>query len=195
LGKLPQHAAGLDGWLLSPDAVCAAFHSLSAGADISLIEGCLGMFDGPGADGSEQGSTAQVTQWLQAPVVLVVDAQAFKSARSIVALIKGYTAVVDGGLGVAGLGVAGLGVAGLGVAGFRRAGVAGVILNKVSNKALAAELADGLKAAALDVVVLGCVPKVGVGSYRHSSSNEAALMAMPQLSPTYYTSRKACPHA
>jgi cobyrinic acid a,c-diamide synthase len=137
LGKLPQHAAGLDGWLLSPDAARAAFHSLSAGADISLIEGCLGMFDGPGADGSEQGSTAQVTQWLQAPVVLVIDAQAFKSARGIVALVKGYTAV-DGGLGVA-----------------------GVILNKVSNKALIAELADGLKAAGLDVTVLGGVPKVG----------------------------------
>jgi cobyrinic acid a,c-diamide synthase len=122
------------------------------------------MFDGPGADGSEQGSTAQVTQWLQAPVVLVVDAQAFKSARGIVALIKGYTAV-DGGLGVA-----------------------GVILNKVSNKALAAELEDGLKAAGLDVAVLGGVPKVGLGWLWHSSSNEVALVVVVQLSPTLWHS-------
>lgn len=137
LGKLPQQPAGLDGWLLSPDAARAAFHSLSAGADISIVEGCLGLFDGPGADGSEQGSTAQVTQWLQAPVVLVIDAQAFKSARSIVALLKGYAAVDDGLC------------------------VAGVILNKVASKALLGELADGLTAAGLDVAVLGGVPKVG----------------------------------
>jgi cobyrinic acid a,c-diamide synthase len=138
LGKLPQQPAGLDGWLLSPDAARAAFHSLSAGADISIVEGCLGLFDSPGIDGSEQGSTAQVTQWLQAPVVLVIDAQAFKSARGIVALIKGYTAV-EGGLCVA-----------------------GVILNKLASKALLGELADGLKAAALDVAVLGGVPKVSM---------------------------------
>ncbi|WIA30503.1 hypothetical protein OEZ86_000587 [Tetradesmus obliquus] len=163
LGKLPQQPAGLDGWLLSPDAARAAFHSLSAGADISIVEGCLGLFDGPGADGSEQGSTAQVTQWLQAPVVLVIDAQAFKSARSIVALIKGY-AVVDGGLCVA-----------------------GVILNKVASKALLGELADGLTAAGLDVAVLGGVPKLE----ELSSSSGSKQPACPWF-PGSTTSSSCC---
>lgn len=135
-GKLPQQPAGLDGWLLTADAARAAFHSLSAGSDISIIEGCLGMFDSPSADGSEQGSTAQITQWLQVPVVLVIDTQAFNSVRGIVALIKGYTAV-EGGLSIA-----------------------GVILNKTSSKMLPGELAEGLKHAGLDVAVLGGMPKV-----------------------------------
>ncbi|KAF6259578.1 P-loop containing nucleoside triphosphate hydrolase protein [Scenedesmus sp. NREL 46B-D3] len=165
VGQLPQHAAGLDGWLMSPDAARAAFHSLSAGADISLVEGCLGMFDSPGADGSEQGSTAQVTQWLQAPVVLVIDAQAFKSARSIVALLKGYAAV-EGGMCVA-----------------------GVILNKVANKVLLGELADALKAAALDVAVLGGVPMLDDLSSSNSSSKQLAC----PWSPGSTTSSSWCP--
>eukprot|EP00882_Tetradesmus_deserticola_P021244 GHRQ01022997.1.p2 GENE.GHRQ01022997.1~~GHRQ01022997.1.p2 ORF type:complete len:214 (+),score=67.84 GHRQ01022997.1:278-919(+) len=148
VGKLPQHPAGLDGWLLSPDAARAAFNSLSAGADISLVEGCLGMFDSPGTDDSERGSTAQLAQWLQAPMVLIIDAQAFKSARGIVALLKGYAAV-EGGLAVA-----------------------GVILNKMANESLLGELANGLKAAGLDVAVLGGVPQVG--AWHHSSTAAVA---------------------
>lgn len=134
LGRLP---AGLDGWLLSQDAACACFHSLSADADISLIEGYLGMFESPTADGSEQGSTAQIAAWLRAPVVLIIDTQAFNTVRGIVALIKGYTAV-DGG-----------------------SSVAGVILNKVTNRSLAGDVQAALDQAAADTEVLGGIPKVG----------------------------------
>eukprot|EP00878_Enallax_costatus_P023116 GHUV01024576.1.p1 GENE.GHUV01024576.1~~GHUV01024576.1.p1 ORF type:complete len:287 (+),score=95.51 GHUV01024576.1:272-1132(+) len=135
-GQLPQEAVGLDGWLLTQDAARACFHSMSAEAELSIIEGCLGMFDSPSADGSEQGSTAQIAQWLQAPVVLVVDTQAFNTARGIVALVKGYTAV-DGS-----------------------PSVAGVILNKVVTQSLAAEVQAGLEQSAVDVRVIGAVPKV-----------------------------------
>jgi hypothetical protein len=123
------------------------------------------MFDSPGADGSEQGSTAQITQWLQAPVVLVIDAQAFKSARSIVALIKGYAAV-EGGLCVA-----------------------GVVLNKVASKAVLGELADGLKAAGLDVAVLGGVPKVGTWQKSSNVSNSSE-----SCSPQMRQRQSACCH-
>lgn len=134
--ELPAGPAGLDGWLLSADAVRACFHSMSSNADISLIEGCLGMFDSPSADGSEQGSTAQVAAWLHAPVVLIVDAQAFNTPRSILALVRGYAAE-DGSCGVA-----------------------GVILNKASKPGLAAEMQAAFKLAHLDIVVLGVLPLV-----------------------------------
>lgn len=111
---------------------------MSANAEISFIEGCLGMFDSPLADGSENGSTVQIAHWLQTPVVLIVDTQAFNTARGIVALIKGYTAV-DGS-----------------------PSVAGVILNKVVNESIAAEVQALLGQAAGDAIVLGAVPKVSV---------------------------------
>lgn len=135
-GHLPKNAVGLDGWLLSEDATRACLLGLSADADISLIEGCLGMFDSPSADGSEQGSTAQIAQSLQVPVVLVVDASTFNTVRGVVALVKGYTAV-DGS-----------------------SSIAGVILNKVTSTTLAAEVQEGLKQADVNVAVLGAVPLV-----------------------------------
>lgn len=128
--------AGLDGWLLSADAVRACVHSMSSSADISLIEGCLGMFDSPSADGSEQGSTAHVATWLHAPVVLIVDAQAFNTPRSILALVRGYAAE-DGSCGVA-----------------------GVILNKATKPGLAADTQAAFRHAHLDIVVLGALPLV-----------------------------------
>jgi cobyrinic acid a,c-diamide synthase len=129
-------ATALDGWLLSQDATCAVFHSMSAGADISIIEGCWGMFDSPTADGTEQGSTAQVAQWLHVPVVLIIDAQAFSNVRALLALIQGYTAVDC------------------------TVPIAGVILNKVLSKSLATELQEALSRSAVKVAVLGAVPKV-----------------------------------
>jgi cobyrinic acid a,c-diamide synthase len=136
--QLPTEPAGLDGWLLSQDAVAACFHSMSSTADLSLVEGCVGMFDSPAADGSEAGSTAQVAAWLHLPVVLVIDAQAFHTPRSILALVRGYAAE-DGSTRVAGL-----------------------ILNKALKSGLAAETQDALRQAGLDVAVLGSLPLVGV---------------------------------
>lgn len=94
------------------------------------------MFDSPSADGSEQGSTAQLAVWLQAPVVLIIDAQAFNTPRSILALVRGYSA--ENG----------------------SCSIAGVILNKAVKPALAAETQDALKQAALPVTVLGSLPQV-----------------------------------
>jgi cobyrinic acid a,c-diamide synthase len=112
---------------------------MSSTADISLIEGCMGMFDSPSGDGSEQGSTAQLAAWLHAPIVLIIDAQAFNTPRSILALVRGYAAE-DGSCSVA-----------------------GVILNKAGKQGLAAETQDALKQAGLEISVLGIVPLVGHG--------------------------------
>lgn len=60
----------------------------AAGADIAVIEGVMGLYDGRGVTG--EGSTAHVAALLGAPVVLVVDAAA--QGRSVAALVSGFAA-------------------------------------------------------------------------------------------------------
>ena len=77
----------LDGWMCGREAVRATVARHAADADVAVIEGMMGCFDG--IDGtSETGSTAQVAKWLEAPVVLVVDASA--SVRSAAAVVYGF---------------------------------------------------------------------------------------------------------
>ena len=56
------------------------------GADIAVVEGVMGMYDG--VDGSDMASTAHVARILKAPVILVVDAKGM--SRSVHAQIDGY---------------------------------------------------------------------------------------------------------
>ncbi len=89
----------LDGWMMGRDAVLATFARVAAGADIALVEGVMGLFDGVGPS-SDEGSTAEIARWLDAPVVLVVDASGM--ARSLAALVRGF-ADFDPELRVAGV--------------------------------------------------------------------------------------------
>ncbi len=89
----------LDGWMCGRDAVRACVARHAAQADLAVVEGVMGCFDG--IDGtSEEGSTAQIAKWLDAPVVLVVDAWA--SARSAAAVVRGFESF-DPALGLAGV--------------------------------------------------------------------------------------------
>jgi cobyrinic acid a,c-diamide synthase len=81
----PSH--NLDGWLCSRDYVRATVAREAGDADLALIEGVMGCFDGRGAT-SEEGSTAEVAKWLGAPVILVLDAGAM--ARSAGAIVLGF---------------------------------------------------------------------------------------------------------
>ena len=77
----------LDGWMLDRDYNLTTFFRNVADADIALVEGVMGLYDG--YDGkSEAGSTAQMAKWLKLPVVLVVGARSM--ARSSAALVKGF---------------------------------------------------------------------------------------------------------
>ncbi|WP_437590361.1 cobyrinate a,c-diamide synthase [Sorangium sp. So ce1000] len=87
----------LDGWMMGRDAVLSTFAAEAAGADVALIEGVMGLFDGASPTG-EEGSTAEIAKWLEAPVALVVDASGM--ARSVAALVQGF-AGFDPGLRVA----------------------------------------------------------------------------------------------
>src|SRR5579875_1270579 len=77
----------LDGWMLPPDVNLRIFNRGAQGADVAVVEGAMGLFDG--VDGvSEAGSTAEIAKLLDLPVVLVVDAS--QMARSAAALVKGF---------------------------------------------------------------------------------------------------------
>jgi cobyrinic acid a,c-diamide synthase len=77
----------LDGFLMGEEGVQSTFASAAEGADIALIEGVMGLFDGASST-SDEGSTAEIAKWLRAPVVLVCDASGM--ARSVAALVHGY---------------------------------------------------------------------------------------------------------
>lgn len=77
----------LDAFLSGPDLIGPLFAHGAAGADIAVVEGVMGLFDGAAGRG-ELASTAQVARLLDAPVVLVVDASAL--SRSVAALVHGF---------------------------------------------------------------------------------------------------------
>lgn len=77
----------LDGWMLGADLNRALFAKAAADADISIIEGMMGLFDGSSPI-NEIGSTAEIAKQLDAPVFLVIDGSAM--ARSAAAMVSGY---------------------------------------------------------------------------------------------------------
>ncbi len=78
----------LDPVLCGEDLIAPLFLHGAAGADIAIVEGVMGLYDGRGS--TSQGSTADVARLLEAPVVLVVDASA--QGRSVAALVSGFAA-------------------------------------------------------------------------------------------------------
>jgi cobyrinic acid a,c-diamide synthase len=78
-------ARNLDAWLTSEAAVRRSFVRGSASADLALIEGAMGLFDG--RHGSGDGSSAHVARVLDAPVLLVLDCA--KASSTIGAIAYG----------------------------------------------------------------------------------------------------------
>ena len=80
-----QPCINLDCWAMGEASVLNIALSHSAEADLLLVEGVMGLFDGPqGA----KGSTADLAEALRLPVLLVVDAA--KQSQSIAALVEGF---------------------------------------------------------------------------------------------------------
>lgn len=81
----------LDPVLVGHERILPLFRHGSGDADVSVVEGVMGLFDGriaPMTDGLATGSTAHVAGLLDAPVVLVVDAQG--QSQSLAALLHGF---------------------------------------------------------------------------------------------------------
>ena len=75
----------LDGYLMKEAAVREIYAHAAQGADIAVIEGVRGLYEGYDGD---LGSTAQIAKMLRVPVIFVVDARSI--TRSCAALVKGY---------------------------------------------------------------------------------------------------------
>ena len=124
-GRPPRN---LDPFLCGEDLIAPLFRHGAAGAQVAVIEGVMGLFDG--VDPAlglhpDFGSTAHVARLLGAPVVLVVDAA--RAGRSVAALAAGF-------------------------AGFDpRTPVAGVILNRVASDRHERLLRDALAGTGLPV--------------------------------------------
>ena len=81
----------LDGWMTGEAYVRDLFCRVCADADVAVIEGVMGLFDG--ADPATlRGSTAEIALWLDAPVLLVANAHG--AGRSFAAMVHGFATFV-----------------------------------------------------------------------------------------------------
>ena len=83
-----RQSRNLDLWLMGKKGVLECLERSSSDADLSVIEGVMGLFDG--ISGKRNfGSTAHISKILKASVILVVDAA--RTSQSVAAMILGYT--------------------------------------------------------------------------------------------------------
>ncbi len=146
----------LDPWLVGEERVAPLFLRGAlhpAPADLAVVEGVMGLFDGATHPSVEPGfaSTAHVAGLLRAPVVLVVDASS--QARSVAALVHGF-ATFDPGVGLG-----------------------GVILNRVGSDRHEAILRDALDTAG--VPVLGAIRRL---DQLHTPSRHLGLVPAAERS-------------
>lgn len=80
----PSH--NLDSWMLQPQMVRDLFARSSVDADVAVIEGVMGLYDGHDAR-TNIGSTADIALLLDAPVILVLDV--WTMARTAAAIVLG----------------------------------------------------------------------------------------------------------
>ena len=124
-------ARNLDPFLCGEDRIVPLFLHGAQGADVAVVEGVMGLFDGTdpgrgeGAGDPGYGSTAHVARLLAAPVVLVIDAASM--GRSVAAVAAGFARFDPG------------------------TKVAGVILNRVASDRHERLLRDALAAAGIAV--------------------------------------------
>lgn len=126
----PSH--NLDAWMCGPDGMRQIFARYAAAADVVVVEGVMGLFDGFSAT-DPAGSTAQAAALLDLPVLLVADAASM--ARSAAALVGGYLAF-DSDLTFA-----------------------GVLFNNAGSPSHAALLAEVMAAALPEVRLWGVLPR------------------------------------
>ncbi|MBV9319579.1 MAG: cobyrinate a,c-diamide synthase [Mycobacterium sp.] len=98
-----RRGRNLDPVLVGEHLIGPLYGHGAAGADIAVVEGVMGLFDGrigSSATMPARGSTAQVAGLLGAPVILVVDARG--QSHSIAALLHGFS-TFDAGTRIAGV--------------------------------------------------------------------------------------------
>ncbi|MHA6691760.1 cobyrinate a,c-diamide synthase [Devosia sp. A449] len=123
-----REAVNLDPWSMSGARLKALASTQATGADLLLVEGVMGLFDGA-ADNT--GSTADLAELLELPVVLVVDSE--RQSQSVAPLVAGFANWRPG------------------------VRIGGVILNRVASTKHERMLVEAL--AATGIPCLGAIPR------------------------------------
>lgn len=82
-----RKSRNLDSFMVPEETLSYLFAKNTADADIAIVEGVMGMYDGISTD-SIEGSSAHIAQILDIPVILIVDGHGM--SLSVAALIKGF---------------------------------------------------------------------------------------------------------
>ncbi len=121
----------LDSWAMPPALLNALAAQSVENAELLLIEGVMGLFDGVTGPSGRRGSTADLAHHFGLPVVLVLDVHG--QSQSAAAVVRGFASHDPA------------------------VRIAGVILNRVGSPRHRAMVTDAL--AALDIPVLGALPR------------------------------------
>jgi cobyrinic acid a,c-diamide synthase len=124
-------SVNLDSWAMSRSLLDAMAAQAATGADIFVIEGVMGLFDGTNGSAGQRGATADLAAHFSLPVLLVLDVS--RQAQSAAAVVRGFAAHDPA------------------------VRIAGVILNRVASERHRTVVADAI--AALGVPILGAVPR------------------------------------
>ena len=124
-------SVNLDSWAMRPTLLDALVADAARGADMLVIEGAMGLFDGVPGETGRTGTAADLAQRFGVPVLLVLDVSGqSQSAAAVVAGFAAYDPAV---------------------------GIAGVVLNRVGSERHRALVVDAI--ARLGVPVLGALPR------------------------------------
>jgi cobyrinic acid a,c-diamide synthase len=121
----------LDSWAMPPTLLDALVMEIANGADMLVIEGVMGLFDGIASEPGRCGATADIAARFRLPVLLVIDVAG--QSQSAAAVVRGF-ASHDSAVRIA-----------------------GVILNRVGSERHRALVADAI--AALDIPIVGVLPR------------------------------------
>ena len=124
-------SVNLDSWAMSANLLDALVAQATGGAEVFVVEGVMGVFDGALGGRGRSGTTADLAAHFKLPVVLVIDVS--RQAQSAAAVVRGF-ATHDSAVRVA-----------------------GVILNRVASERHRALVTGAI--APLGIPVLGAVPR------------------------------------
>ncbi|PWB54211.1 MAG: cobyrinic acid a,c-diamide synthase [Candidatus Methanoperedenaceae archaeon] len=126
-----RSSRNLDSYMMGEKGVLETFARASKGADFSIIEGAMGLFDG--LDSTNVASSAHIAKILDVPVVLVINAHGV--SRSIAAIVKGFSEFD------------------------RSISIQGIILNNVGSSRHIKLIKDSINDAGIKIPVIGGLPK------------------------------------
>ena len=152
----------LDPYLMSDETIRSAFLKYSQGADMVVVEGNRGLYDGVNASGGY--STAELAISLRLPVILVVNCT--KTTRTVAAMVLGCKNLDE------------------------RIDIRGVILNHIATKRQSDLISEAVKETT-GIPVLGVIPRLkrdifpmrhlGVVPYQEYSGSAEALEFLAEI--------------